>query len=85
MPATALIDYGADLACWTEPTDGNDSCVDAFQHSRLPGLTSGLFSRIVHLVGDKRLGVEAAWRFVRSGALVPRYNRRADTASTCRV
>jgi len=45
-------------------------CVDAFQRLRLPLLTSeAVLTELFHLVGDSRKEVEAAWKFVRSGAL----------------
>ena len=45
-------------------------CVDAFQHLRLPLLTSeSVLTELFHLVGDNRREVEAAWKFVRSGAV----------------
>jgi hypothetical protein len=45
--------------------------VDAFRQLRLPLLTSeAVLTEVFHLVGDKRTEMEAAWKFVRSGALV---------------
>jgi hypothetical protein len=46
------------------------SCVDAFKQLRLPLLTSGaVLTELFHLVGDSRPEMEAAWTFVRSGAI----------------
>jgi predicted nucleic acid-binding protein len=71
MPANALIDTGAILAlldrndCWHQP------CSAAFHQLRLPLLTSeAVLTELFHLVGDFRAEMEAAWKFVRSGALI---------------
>jgi len=71
MPANALIDTGAILALLDRTDRWHDSCVDAFHQLRLPLLTSeAVLTELFHLVGDTRSEMEAAWRFVRSGALV---------------
>src|SRR5258705_7559632 len=71
MSANALIDTGAILALLDRTDRWHDSCVDAFQQLRLPLLTSeAVLTELFHLVGDMRSEMEAAWRFVRSGALV---------------
>src|SRR5258708_2771835 len=71
MTANALIDTGAILALLDRTDRWHDSCVDAFQQLRLPLLTSeAVLTELFHLVGDTRSEMEAAWRFLRSGALV---------------
>src|SRR6267142_3848790 len=71
MPANALIDTGAILALLDRTDRWHLSCVDAFHQLRLPLLTSeAVLTELFHLVGDTRSEMEAAWRFVRSGALV---------------
>lgn len=71
MPANALIDTGAILALLDRTDRWHDSCFDAFHQLRLPLLTSeAVLTELFHLVGDTRSEMEAAWRFVRSGALV---------------
>ena len=71
MPADALIDTGAILALLDRTDRWHDSCVDAFHQLRLPLLTSeAVLTELFHLLGDTRSEMEAAWRFVRSGALV---------------
>jgi uncharacterized protein len=71
MPANALIDTSAILALLDRTDRWHDSCVDAFHQLRLPLLTSdAVLTELFHLVGDTRSEMEAAWRFVRSGALV---------------
>jgi uncharacterized protein len=55
--------------------DSNDRwhalCAQAFEDLRLPLLTSSaVLTELFHLVGDKRRDMEAAWTFIRSGAIV---------------
>ena len=70
MRANALIDTGAILALLDRSDRWHDSCVDAFRGLRLPLLTSqAVLTEVFHLIGDTRHDLEAAWRFVRSGAL----------------
>jgi predicted nucleic acid-binding protein len=69
--ANALIDTGAILALLDRSDRWHNACVDAFRQLRLPLLTSeAVLTEVFHLVGDSRTEMEAAWRFVRSGALV---------------
>jgi uncharacterized protein len=71
MPAEALIDTGAILALLDKSDRWHDLCVSAFARLRLPLLTSeAVLTELFHLVGDARVQMEAAWGFVRSGALV---------------
>ena len=71
MPANALIDTGAILALLVRTDRWHDSCVKAFRQLRLPLLTSeAVLTELFHLVGDVRAEMEAAWKFLRSGALV---------------
>ncbi|MGH9469488.1 MAG: type II toxin-antitoxin system VapC family toxin [Terriglobia bacterium] len=71
MPADALIDTGAILALLDRTDRWHGCCVEAFQQLRLPLLTSeAVLTELFHLVGDRRAEMEAAWKFVRSGALV---------------
>jgi predicted nucleic acid-binding protein len=70
VAADALIDTGAILALLDRTDRWHDSCVNAFRRLRLPLLTSeAVLTELFHLVGDGRRGMEAAWKFVRSGAL----------------
>jgi hypothetical protein len=69
--ANALIDTGAILALLDRSDRWHTACVDAFRQLRFPLLTStAVLTELFHLVGDTRAEMEAAWRFVRSGALV---------------
>src|SRR5271157_5476582 len=71
MAANALIDTGAILALLDRSDRWHDACVEAFRQLRLPLLTSeAVLTELFHLVGDARAEMEAAWKFVRSGALV---------------
>jgi predicted nucleic acid-binding protein len=66
-----LIDTGAILALLDRSDRWHSVCVDAFRQLRLPLLTSeAVLTEVFHLVGDTRAEMEAAWKFVRSGALV---------------
>src|ERR1039458_4967889 len=71
MTANALIDTGAILALLDRTDRWHRICVDAFDQLRLPLVTSeAVLTELFHLVGDSRHEMEAAWRFVRSGAIV---------------
>jgi predicted nucleic acid-binding protein len=71
MPANALIDTGAILALLDRTDRWHGVCVDAFEQLRLPLVTSeAVLTELFHLVGDSRREMEAAWRLVRSGAIV---------------
>src|SRR5215470_17888342 len=70
MPANALIDTGAILALLDRTDRWHDSCTAAFHQLRLPLLTSeAVLTELFHLVGDNNREIDAAWKFVRSGAL----------------
>jgi len=71
MPADALIDTGAILALLDRSDRWHESCVRVFGELRLPLLTSeAVLTELFHLVGEGRREMEAAWQFVRSGAVV---------------
>src|SRR5712671_6215270 len=70
MDANALIDTGAILALLDRTDRWHNTCVEAFRQLRLPLLTTeAVLTELFHLVGDSRTEMEAAWRFVRSGAI----------------
>ena len=70
MDADVLIDTGAILALLDRKDRWHRVCVNAFQQMRLPLMTSeAVLTELFHLMGDERYAVEAAWKFVRSGAL----------------
>jgi hypothetical protein len=71
MGGSGLIDTGAILALLDRRDRWHGAYVAAFQGLRLPLLTSeAVLTELFHLVGDKAHEVEAAWRFLRSGAVV---------------
>jgi predicted nucleic acid-binding protein len=71
MSANGLVDTGAILALLDRTDRWHDACVTAFRQLRLPLLTSeAVLTEVFHLVGDTRRAMEAAWKFVRSGALI---------------
>jgi predicted nucleic acid-binding protein len=70
MQAGALVDTGGILALLDRDDRWHASCAASFQKLRLPLLTSeAVLTELFHLVGDNWREVDAAWRFVRSGAL----------------
>ena len=71
MSASALIDTGAILAILDRKDRWHQKCTDAFRQMRLPLLTSqAVLTELFHLTGDDRNEMEAAWKFLRSGAVV---------------
>jgi uncharacterized protein len=70
MAANALIDTGAILALLDRTDRWHQPCVDAFQQLQLPLITSeAVLTELFHLVGGNRRETEAAWKFLRSGAV----------------
>ena len=71
MAADGLIDTGAMLALLDTSDRWHKACVEAFRRVRLPLLTSeAVLTELFHLIGDSRPEMTAAWKFVRSGAIV---------------
>lgn len=71
MNVNALIDTGAILALLDRTDRWHQVCVDVFQQLRLPLMTSeAVLTEMFHLVGDSSREIEAAWKFVRSGAIL---------------
>jgi uncharacterized protein len=70
MAANALVDTGAILALLDKTDHWHTVCVEVFPQLRLPVLTSeAVLTELFHLVGDSRREMEAAWKFLRSGAV----------------
>jgi predicted nucleic acid-binding protein len=70
MGADTLIDTGGILALLDRRDHWHKACVEAFQQIRLPAITSeAVLSELFHLVGESKREVQAAWKFVRSGAI----------------
>jgi hypothetical protein len=71
VSANALIDTGAILALLDKNDIWHASCADAIRQMRLPLLTSqAVLTELFHMIGESRTEMEAAWKFVRSGAVV---------------
>ena len=71
MHAQGLIDTGAILALLNGRDRWHDRCVEAFSALRLPlATTAAVLAELFHLLGNHPKDVEAAWRFLRSGAVV---------------
>jgi predicted nucleic acid-binding protein len=71
MGAEGLIDTGALLAILDRSDHWHQTCVDTFRNLRLPLMTSSaVLTELFHLVGESRTEMEAAWKFVRSGAVI---------------
>ncbi|MGA8875309.1 MAG: PIN domain-containing protein [Candidatus Korobacteraceae bacterium] len=82
MRASALIDTGAILAILRPRDVWHRPCADALMKARVPLLTSeAVLTEVFHLIGTQRSNVEAAWRFVRSGALTVGTITDADLAA----
>jgi predicted nucleic acid-binding protein len=70
MGADTLIDTGGILALLDRRDHWHKACVEAFQQIRLPAITSeAVLTELFHLVGESKREVQAAWKFVRSGAI----------------
>jgi predicted nucleic acid-binding protein len=70
VPASALADTGALLAYLDRGDRWHARCREALPTLRLPLVTtSAVLTELFHLTGDSAREMEAAWRFVRSGAL----------------
>jgi len=71
MPADVLIDTGAILALLDKGDPWHGLCRASIEQLSLPLLTSeAVLTEAFHLVGQARPKVEAAWTFVRSGAVL---------------
>ncbi len=70
MRAKGLIDTGTILALLDADDQWHDRCVEAFPSLRLPLATSAaVLAELFHLLGDHRPAINAAWHFLRSGAI----------------
>jgi predicted nucleic acid-binding protein len=70
VAVSGLIDTGAILALLDRDDRWHRACVEAFETLSLPLLTSSaVLAELFHLVGDRPRDVEAAWAFLRSGAV----------------
>ncbi len=70
MRVKGLIDTGAIIALLDRDDRWHRTCQDAFDEYLLPLATSAaVLAEVFHLVGDNPYEVEAAWAFLRSGAV----------------
>ena len=70
MRVKGLIDTGAIIALLDRDDRWHRACQDAFGEFLLPLATSAaVLAEVFHLVGDNPYEVEAAWTFLRSGAV----------------
>ena len=70
MAASALIDTGAILAILRPNDQWHQACTKALGLVRLPVLASeAVLTELFHLMGKHTHDMQAAWTFVRSGAL----------------
>ena len=70
MTASCLVDTGAILAILDRRDAWHTACTEAFREVRLPLLTSeAVLTELFHLIGETRHEMEAAWAFLRSGAI----------------
>ena len=70
MRAKGLINTGTIIALLDADDQWHNRCVEAFPSLRLPLATSAaVLAELFHLLGDHRPAVNAAWRFLRSGAI----------------
>jgi predicted nucleic acid-binding protein len=71
MDGNALIDTGAILALLDRTDRWHGVCAETFDQLLLPLVTSeAVLIELFHLAGDSRHEREAAWKFIRSGAIV---------------
>lgn len=71
MLAKGLVDTGALLALLDADDAWHYRCVDAFAKLRLPlGTSNAVLTELFHLVGDSPSEMSAAWKLIRSGAVI---------------
>jgi predicted nucleic acid-binding protein len=70
MVADALVDTGAIVALLNHADRWHDICLETFETFQLPLVTSeAVLTETFHFAARHRRGTEAAWSFIRSGAL----------------
>jgi uncharacterized protein len=69
VPA-ALVDTGVILALVDRNDNWHERCVEAYDKTRLPLLTTqAVLTEVFHLVGRRSLDHRGVWRLLRSGAI----------------
>ncbi len=70
MPASALIDTGAILALLDRGDKWHVACVEAYNRTPLPLLTTeAVLAEVFHLTYRNLRDVRGVWKFLRSGAI----------------
>jgi len=70
VPPAALIDTGAILALVDRGDEWHQSCVAAYNRSRLPLLTTeAVLTEVFHLTHGDRRQIASVWTLLRSGAV----------------
>lgn len=70
MGASALIDTGAILALLDRTDKWHKACVQAYNHTPLPLLTSeAVLTEVFHLTNRNRSDLRGVWSLLRSGAI----------------
>jgi uncharacterized protein len=70
VPSAALIDTGVILALVDRGDEWHTSCVAAYDHSRLPLLTTqAVLTEVFHLTRRDRRQMASVWTLLRSGAV----------------
>ena len=71
MRVNGLIDTGAILALLDADDRWHEPCSRAVEAARLPlGTTAAVLTELFHLIGPRPRDMAAAWRFIRSGAVM---------------
>jgi len=70
MPPAGLVDTGAILALLDRNDNWHRSCVDTYNHTHLPLLTTeAVLTEVFHLAQRNLREVRGVWRFLGSGAV----------------
>jgi predicted nucleic acid-binding protein len=70
MPPAGLIDTGAIIAILDASSSQHQDCLEALATLKMPLLTTeAVLTEFFHLIRARRLRMDRAWQFVRSGAL----------------
>jgi len=86
MQARGLIDTGAIVALVDADDAWHARCREALRSLRLPlATTAGVLAEVFHLLDHHPGDVDAAWRFIRSGAVTLLPITDADTADLNRL
>ena len=83
MQARGLIDTGAIIALLDADDRWHTRCREALRALRLPlATTAAVLAEVFHLLDNHPRDIDAAWRFIRSGAVT--LLAITDAASDCR-